>query len=103
VSTRIGIIAEGPIDHCLLPPLLGRIARERADYGWPVTSDDVAEIFSIRKRGHGGVLETVRRLVKVLDAIHDQRDFCVILFDLPPQVGNRLLAFLDFGLKPHGL
>lgn len=81
MSTKIGIIAEGPIDHCLLPPLLGRIARERADYGWPVTSDDVAEVFSIRKRGHGGVLETVRRLVKALDAIDDQRAFYVILLD----------------------
>ncbi len=81
MSTRIGIIAEGPIDHCLLPPLLGRIARERADYGWPLTSEDVAEVFSIRKRGHGGVLETVRRLVKALDAIDDQRAFYVILLD----------------------
>ena len=27
MSTKIGIIAEGPIDHCLLPPLLERIAR----------------------------------------------------------------------------
>ena len=63
MSTRIGIIAEGPIDHALLPVLLERIALERASFGWPVAPDDVAEVFQIRKRGHGGVLETVRRLV----------------------------------------
>lgn len=68
MSTKIGIIAEGPIDHALLPPLLERIARDRAGYDWPVAPDDVAEIFNIRKRGHGGVLETVRRLVDALES-----------------------------------
>jgi hypothetical protein len=81
VSTKIGIIAEGPIDHVLLPALLERIARDRAGYEWPVTSEDVAELFPIKKRGHGGVLAAVRRLVRVLDTVHFDHAFFVILLD----------------------
>ena len=46
-------IAEGSIDRMLLPPLLERIAQECAQFTWPVNSDDVAEEFHMRKRGHG--------------------------------------------------
>jgi hypothetical protein len=81
VSTRIGIIAEGRIDHALLPPLLERIARDRAGYGWPVHAEDTAQLFPIRKRGHGGVLETLRKLVEVLEAEPLEIAFFVILLD----------------------
>jgi hypothetical protein len=81
MSTKIGIIAEGAIDHALLPPLLERIAHDRADYGWPVVAGDVAEVFHIRKRGCGGVLETIRRLAEVLDTEFFDHAFFVILLD----------------------
>jgi hypothetical protein len=81
VSTKIGIIAEGVIDLALLPPLLERIAQERAQFRWPLNAEDVAEIFPIRKRGHGGVLDTVRKLVKALDTQHFDHAFFVILLD----------------------
>jgi hypothetical protein len=81
MSTKVGVIAEGPIDHTLLSPLLERIARDRCDYDWPVRPDDIAEQFFIRKRGHGGVLETVRRLVCVLDSDVFDHAFFVILLD----------------------
>jgi|GEM_PF-2045169 len=80
MSTKIGIIAEGPIDHRLLPPLLERIAKDRADYAWPVVPEDMAEVFFIRKRGFGGVVETVRRLVKALEtAVFDHAFFVIVL------------------------
>jgi hypothetical protein len=81
MSTKIGIIAEGPIDHALLPALLHRIANDRAGYGWPITADDMAEVFMIRKQGHGGVLEKVRTLVAVLDTQYFKHAFFVILLD----------------------
>ncbi len=81
MSTKIGIIAEGPIDHALLPPLLERIAQERAGCSWPVKPDDIAQVFNIRKRGHGGVLETVRRLVAVLSSEVYDHAFFVIMLD----------------------
>jgi len=81
MSTKLGVIAEGPIDHALLGPLLERIARDRAAYAWPVQAEDFAEVLQIRKRGHGGVLETVRRLVKVLDTEHYDHAFYVVLLD----------------------
>jgi hypothetical protein len=81
MSTKIGVIAEGPIDHALLPPLLERIARVRAGYHWPVRPDDLAEIFPIRKRGHGGVLDTVRRLVAALSTEVFDHAFFVIVLD----------------------
>lgn len=68
-AVKIGIIAEGPIDHTLLPPLFTRIAQDRKSISWPVNTEDVAERFHIRKRGHGGVLVALRVLVKALDAI----------------------------------
>jgi hypothetical protein len=81
MSTRIGIIAEGPIDQALLPVLLERIARDRAHFDWPLAPDDVAQVFQIRKRGHGGVLETVRRLVTALSNEVYDYSFYVILLD----------------------
>jgi hypothetical protein len=81
MSTKIGIIAEGAIDHALLPAILERIAKDRADFTWPVTADDIAESFPIRKRGHGGVLETIRALVKALDTEHFNHACFVILLD----------------------
>jgi len=81
VSTKIGIIAEGPIGHALLPPLLSRIAADKAQFTWPVNAEDVAEIFPIRKRGHGGVLETVRAMVKALDTQYFDHACFVILLD----------------------
>jgi hypothetical protein len=81
MSTKIGIIAEGAIDHVLLPALLARIATDKARLTWPVTADDIAEVFPIRKRGHGGVLETVRALVHTLDTKHFEQACFVILLD----------------------
>ena len=81
MSTKIGVIAEGPIDHALLPELLARIAQEKAEFDWPVDAEDMAEAFYMRKRGHGGVLETVRRLVKALSSEHYDHACFVILLD----------------------
>lgn len=81
MSTKIGVIAEGPIDHILLRALLGRIAEEKVGFKWPLEPEDVAELFAIRKRGHGGVLETVRHLVKVLDSQYFDHACFVILLD----------------------
>ena len=80
MSTKIGIISEGPIDHALLPALLSRIAHDKAQFRWPLDATDVAELFPIRKRGHGGVLDTVRRLVRALDSkVYDHACFVIIL------------------------
>ncbi len=80
MSTKVGIIAEGPIDHALLPALLSRIAQDRIGLTWPVNSEDVADIFQLRKRGHGGVLEAVRRLVAALDTdLYDHHCFIILL------------------------
>src|ERR1051325_1200404 len=81
MSTKIGIIAEGPIDHALLPALLERIATDRAGFTWPLTSDDLAEVFPIRKRGHGGVLGTVEAMVKALNTKYFDHACFVILLD----------------------
>lgn len=81
MSTKIGIIAEGPIDSVLLAPLLSRIAEDLASFQWPVTPDEVADVFHVRKRGHGGVLETVRALVSALDTQYFDHAFFVILLD----------------------
>jgi len=82
VSTKVGIITEGVIDEALLPPLLERIALDRADFDWPVEADDLAEIFPMRKRGHGGVLDTVRKLVAIMDSSPpSDHAFFVILLD----------------------
>jgi hypothetical protein len=89
MSTKIGIIAEGLIDHALLPVLLERIAQDRAGYDWPVAQDDVAELFPIRKRGHGGVLETVRNLVSALSTEVYGHAFYVILLDRRTRAAQR--------------
>lgn len=81
MSTKIGIIAEGSIDHVLLPALLTRIAQDRAGFSWPLDATDVAEWFFLRKRGHGGVLEAVRNLVRALDNAQYDHDCFVILLD----------------------
>jgi hypothetical protein len=81
MSTKVGIIAEGPIDRLLLGALLKRIAQDRAGQDWPVAPDDVAEVLQIRKRGHGGVLETVRKLVKALSNHVYDHSFFIILLD----------------------
>ena len=47
----------------------------------PLAAHDVAEIFPIRKRGHGGVLETVRALVRVLDTEFFEHACFVIVLD----------------------
>lgn len=81
MSTKVGIIAEGPIDHILLPALLSAIATHKAEYKWPVDAADVAELLPIRKTGHGGVLEKVRRLVTILKSYPLDYKFFVILLD----------------------
>jgi len=82
MSTRVGIIAEGPIDLALLPPILRRIAEERAGVIWPVQVADAFEWLQMRPRGHGGVWMAVRRFVRVLR--HEPEfpyAFVVILLD----------------------
>ena len=81
-ATKIGIICEGPIDFLLLNPLLQRIAYDRAQFHWPLQSGDVAEIFPIRKRGHGGVLEAVRRVVKVMKRSNGSPEYAFFLIVL---------------------
>jgi hypothetical protein len=82
VSTKIGIITEGVIDDLLLPALLERIARDRAHFTWPVMPDDLGQIFPIRKRGHGGVVDVLQRLVTFLERNPPtDHAFFVILLD----------------------
>jgi hypothetical protein len=81
VSTKIGVITEGAIDHVLLRPLLSRIAEERSQFKWPLQTDGVPEHFPLRKRGHGGVLKAVQQLVKALDTEHFDHACFVILLD----------------------
>lgn len=82
VSTKIGIITEGPIDDILLSALLERIARERANFTWPTMPDDLGQIIPLRKRGHGGVLDAVRRLVSYLEQVPPtDHAFFVVLLD----------------------
>ena len=81
MSTRVGIIAEGPIDYALLPPLLSRIAREKAGFDWPLDPDDMAELLPLRKRGHGGVLDAVSKLVRALSSEHFDHALFVIVLD----------------------
>lgn len=65
-AARVGVICEGPIDRALLAALLERIARDRAGFAWPTSTDDIADSFRIRERGHGRVVEAVKRLIEVL-------------------------------------
>ena len=82
-ATRIGVIAEGPIDHVLVAVLLERIARDRAHFTWPVLPDDAAQGFPVRKRGHGGVLDAVRRITAVLSqsSLYADYSFFIVLVD----------------------
>lgn len=82
MSTRVGIIAEGPIDLALLPPLVRRIAEERAGVTWPVQVTDAFEWLQMRPRGHGGVWVAIRRIVRVLQRQPDlPYAFVLILLD----------------------
>ena len=81
MSTKVGIIAEGPIDYHLIPAVLERIARDRAGYDWPVRPDDLTQLFPVRKRGHGGVLDMVRKMVEALSHEVYDHAFYVILLD----------------------
>lgn len=91
MSTKIGVIAEGPIDHALLDALLRRIAQDKAQFRWPIDPHDVAETFPLRKRGHGGVLETVRKLVRVLESgEYDHAGFVIVLDERTRDVQNKL-------------
>jgi hypothetical protein len=67
MSTRVGIVAEGPIDLALLPSILHQIAEERAGVTWPVNVADAFEWLQMRPRGHGGVWMAIRRIVRVLE------------------------------------
>ena len=100
MSTKIGIFCEGAIDYALLPALLERIARDGAGFRWPVDASDVADLFPIRKRGHGGVLETVRALVKALNTQHFGHACFVILLDRRTAAVQREIARLIQG-KPR--
>ena len=82
MSTKIGFITEGNIDDILIPPLLERIARERAELTWPTMPADLGEVIPVRKRGHGGVLEGVRRVVDYLKQYpRPDHAFYVVLLD----------------------
>lgn len=97
MSTKIGVIAEGPVDHILLPALLERIAQDRAQFRWPLDADDVAEVLLIRKRGHGGVLETVRKLVTALNTQYFDHSLFVILLDRRTEAVQRRIRRLIRG------
>lgn len=71
MSTKVGLIGEGPIDEPIVRALLQTIACQRAGYTWPVHSDDLQTTLRIRKTGHGGVVEKLRRLLEVIDAGHE--------------------------------
>ena len=98
-STRVGVIAEGPIDHALLSPLLQRIAHDRAEYAWPVSGDDVGPMIRMRKRGAGGVLEAVRTLVKALRGLQQfsSQAFFVIVLDRRTHAEQRQIGKLVRG------
>jgi hypothetical protein len=82
LSTKVGIITEGPTDEILLSALLERIARVRAGFNWPTIPDDLGEIVPVRKRGHGGVLDALRRIVSFLAANPPTNHaFFIILLD----------------------
>ncbi len=85
MNTRIAIIAEGPTDFALLPPLVSHIAETEAQYTWPVDADDMATVLPVRKRGHGGVLEKVRALVAFLGKEPLGYDLFIILLDRKTQ------------------
>jgi len=97
MSTKIGIISEGPIDHVLLPPLLSRIAEVKAQFRWPVAGEDMAEVLPIRKMGHGGVLEKVRTLVRFLEKEPLGYELFVVVPDRPTRSVQQELRQLTSG------
>jgi hypothetical protein len=97
MSTKIGIIAEGSIDHALLPALLTRIAQDKAGYRWPLDPVDVAELFPFRKRGHGGVLDAVKRLVRMLNTEYFDHACFVIVLDRRTRAVQRKIRRLIAG------
>jgi len=42
MGTRVGVIAEGPIDLRIITPILKQLAQDRADLQWPVLPEDAA-------------------------------------------------------------
>jgi hypothetical protein len=81
MSTKIGIITEGPIDELLLSALLEQIAKQRASLGWPIHVEEARDYFPIRKRGAGGVLNVVKSLVQALSTQPFDHFCFVILLD----------------------
>ena len=67
----------------LLPVLLKQIAAKRAMFRRPISSEDVARHFPLRKRGYGGVVDAVRRIVQVMEEspLFQEYAFIVILLD----------------------
>ncbi len=81
MSTRVGVICEGPIDAALLSALLHRIAQDKAGYAWPVAASDLDETLRLRTSGHGAVVKKLAKLVRVLDRGEtlDCRFFVIVL------------------------
>jgi hypothetical protein len=82
-ATKVGVITEGPVHEVLVAAFLQRIARERAHFEWPLLPDDATEFVPTRKRGHGGVLDAVKRLVSFVEesVCFNDRAFFVIVLD----------------------
>lgn len=98
MSTRVGIVAEGPIDLALLPPILRRVAQERAGVTWPIQVADAFEWLQMRPCGHGGVWMAIRRIVHVLQRQADlPYAFIVILLDRRTQKIQRKVRKLIAG------
>ena len=82
MSTRVGIIAEGPIDRELIRPILSGIARDRNGITWPIDPEDLADFLRMRIRGHGGVQKAVKKMVNVLQQSSEfPYSFVVIILD----------------------
>jgi hypothetical protein len=81
MSTRVGVLAEGPMDHALIAPLIRQIARKRAQFTWPVDPSDAADWLKLRPRGHGGVWLALQRVVRVLREEESPYAFIIILLD----------------------
>jgi hypothetical protein len=81
MSTRIGVLAEGPIDHALISPIIRQIATKRAQFTWPVDPADAAEWLKLRPRGHGGVWLAVQKAIRVLQEEEFPYSFIIILLD----------------------
>jgi hypothetical protein len=101
MSTRVGIVAEGPIDLALFPSILHQIAEERAGVTWPVDVANAFEWLQMRPRGHGGVLMAIRRIVRVLEKNPQlPYAFIVILLDRRTQKIQKKIRKLISG-KDH--